>query len=120
MSFLAWWYGEKLGDIFNYFQAFLSFLFDFFSVRICLTTLFDVWRRDRISYKNLPLSQVLQAWSLNMASRFIGAVVKSITIFSFLITAIIFIVIYLAFVLCWLFFPIVIFALLYLSLKYLL
>lgn len=115
--FLIWWYGEEFRGVLQYFETFLAYLFDVFSVRICLATLFAVWRRDRINYKGLALKEIFQAWTLNLASRIVGFFVKISTILVYLITSILFSVFAAIFLLTWLLFPLIIISLIYFSLK---
>jgi len=115
--FLTWWYGEKFRNILEYFGVFLVYLFDLFSVRICLTTLFSVWRRDRVNYKGLALTEIFQAWSLNIASRIVGFFVKIATILVYILVSIALIVLAIVFLGLWLLFPLVIIGLIYLGFK---
>ncbi len=114
--FLQWWYSEQFVNILKYFETFFVYLFDLFSVRVCLTTLFDVWRRDKTSYQGLSLPEILQAWSLNIVSRLIGAVVKTFTILAYLVVALFFLSLTLVFLLFWLLFPLIIIGLIYFGL----
>ncbi len=118
--FLQWWYSEEFLNVLQYFETFLAYLFDLFSVRICLSTLFAVWRRDKISYKGLPLKDIFQAWGLNIASRIVGFFVKAATLLVYLIISILAIVFAVIFLLAWLLFPLIILLLIYLGFKYLL
>jgi len=86
-------------------------------VRICLTTFFAVWRRDKINYKGLPLQEILQAWSMNMASRLVGAVVKFFTILTYLIVTLLFLILVIIFLIAWLAFPLLIIGLIYIGVK---
>ena len=117
LLFFTWWYNEELKNVLKYFETFFEYLFDLFSVRICFSTLFAVWRRDKVNYKGLPIKDIFQAWTMNMASRLVGAVVKIFTIFAYLLVAISCLVFVIVFLLAWLMFPIVILALIYLGIK---
>jgi len=61
---------------------------DLFSVKISIRTLFAPWKRDKISYEGLTLQQKFQVWSLNMASRFIGLIIKVIALTIYLIAVV--------------------------------
>lgn len=115
--FISWWYGEQLKNTLEYFKVFLAYLFDLFSVRICLSTLFAVWRRDQINYKGLPLKEIFQAWSLNLASRIVGFFVKISTITVYLIITLLFLILAGVFLVLWLCFPLLIAGLIYFGLK---
>lgn len=78
--YFVWWYGEGYAKVFGYIKAFYIYITDLFSVTICLKTLFAPWKRDKISYEGLSLQQQFQVWALNMSSRFIGFIIKLITL----------------------------------------
>ena len=115
--FLQWWYGEQFKNVLVYFEALLAYLFDLFSVRICLSTLFAVWRRDRINYKGLALPDIFQAWTLNLASRIVGFFVKISTILIYLAVSLLAIIFAAAFVISWLLLPLIVVVLIYFGLK---
>jgi aromatic ring-cleaving dioxygenase len=56
----------------------LAFMTDFFSVKMIFRTLFDPWKRDQVSYKNLSLQERFNVFILNLSSRLIGFLVKII------------------------------------------
>ena len=86
--YFNWWYAEGYGRLFKYIKSFYIYLTDLFSVRISIRTLFAPWKRDKISYEGLTLQQKFQVWSLNMASRFIGLIIKVIALSIYLIAII--------------------------------
>ena len=63
------------------------FLFRSFSVKLLLRTLIAPWRRDQLSYSHMPLQAVLHNLALNLISRVIGAIIRSITLLAWLIAA---------------------------------
>lgn len=111
--FFKWWYGEAYTRLLKYIKAAYIMSADIFSVKICLKTLFAPWKRDMISYEGLTLQQKFQVWTLNLASRFIGALIKSMTLLSFLIFIVIISVISLVAMIIWLVYPIIIIYLIY-------
>lgn len=106
--FVAWWYRIQFRRIWAYFKRFLVYLFDLFSIRICLRTLFAVWRRDMISYEGLSLQQSFQAWLLNLASRFVGLFVKVSTIIAYLVVTLLVLLIGLSLILVWFLYPVIV------------
>lgn len=116
-TFFGWWYGEALDHLLSFVGHFYAYLFDLFSVKICLQTLFAPWKRDEIGYQNLSLQQQFQVWALNMSSRFVGFWVKLFTIFTCLILEAIFSVISMASLVVWLCYPVVLLVLLYMGFK---
>jgi len=111
--FGKWWYGEAYGRVLKYLKAAYIFSFDLFSVSICIKTLFAPWKRDEISYEGLSLQQKFQVWTLNLASRFIGFMIKSTAIVSYLVFALVLSVFEFVVVVVWLAYPIIIIFLLY-------
>ncbi len=99
--------------MFKYIKASYVVTADFFSVKICLSTLFAPWKRDSIGYDGMTLGQRFNIWALNLASRFIGMLVKLATIFVYLLGLIIQTVFWLAVLAVWLAYPVVLVYLLY-------
>ena len=108
IMFLSWWYGERFVQFCRYLEKMFLKITDLFSVEICLKTLFSVWRRDKIDYHNLSLKEMFEAWTLNLASSFIGFIVKSITLATYLILTIVFLSLAMAAILVWLLYPLII------------
>ena len=78
--FFHWWYSLAYRRILKYIRAFFIFVTDLFSVKISLKTLFAPWKRDIISYEGLTLQQKFQVWTLNLAARFVGFIIKTVTL----------------------------------------
>lgn len=111
--FLSWWYGERFVQFSRYLEKMFLKIADLFSVEICLKTLLSVWRRDRIDYHDLSLKEMFEAWTLNFASRFIGFIVKSFTLAAYLLVTVVFLALAITAVLIWLFYPLIIIALIF-------
>jgi hypothetical protein len=120
LMFISWWYSEMLTATFNYFKHLLAYLYDFFSVKICVTTLFSVWRRDTVTYDGpgLNLKAMFESMVLNLASIIVGFCVKTGTLITYLLMTAIFFVLMLLYIIIWVFFPLIIVAMLFLGLKY--
>jgi len=103
-----WWYREMPQRFFSYFLKIFVFLFDFFSISICLRTLFSVWKRDLIDYQGLSLPDIFQAMTLNFASRFIGFLVKTLNIIAYTLIAFVYTAFTIVFLVFWYFYPLVI------------
>jgi hypothetical protein len=113
LEFFAWWYRDQAKALFQDIKYFFAYLYDSFSVGICLTTLFDVWKRDRIDYTDLSLPEKLSAWSLNLASRFVGLAVKISVLFTYLLALIFFLLVAILLMVLWFLFPVIIIGLIY-------
>lgn len=111
--FFKWWYGEAYTRLLKYIKAAYMKSADIFSVKICLRTLFAPWKRDLISYDGLTLQQKFEVWTLNLASRFIGALIKSMTLLSFLIFIVLVTVVSLLAMSIWLIYPLIVAYLIY-------
>ncbi len=116
-SFFGWWYGEALDHLLSFVGHFYVYLFDLFSVKICLQTLFAPWKRDEIGYQNMSLQQQFSVWALNMTSRFVGFWVKFFTIMTCLILELIFSIFSMLLLVFWLCYPAVLLVLLYVGFK---
>ncbi len=57
-------------------------LYHLFSIPELLRTLFAPWKRDEIATEDLALSDKLQVFAGNMASRFIAFIIRTMTIFT--------------------------------------
>jgi len=120
LMFISWWYGEMLTATFDYFKHLLAYLYDFFSVKICLSTLFSVWRRDTVTYDGpgLNIKAMFESMVLNLASIIVGFCVKIGTLITYLIMTALFFLLMVAYILVWIFFPLIIAGLIYFGLKY--
>ncbi len=105
ISFVSWWYGEAYSRVFKYIKAAYIYFTDAFSVLICFRTLFAPWKRDMISYEGLSLQQKFQVWTLNLASRFVGFLVKSFTLGAYLIFVVFLSCCSLAVIIIWILYP---------------
>jgi hypothetical protein len=112
-----WWYGLAYQRIFKYIRAVYIYTADLFSIKIIFVTLFAPWKRDVISYENLTLQQKFEVWSLNMASRFVGFMIKVIALAVYLIFTIFETAISFALVIIWPFYPLILIGLIYYGLS---
>ena len=115
--FFSWWYGEAFGRLISFIGHFYAYLFDLFSVKLSLSTLFAPWKRDQIGSENLSLKEQLQVWLLNLSSRFVGFWIKIFTIFTCLIVSAIFTLIAALAIVFWFGYPAVIAVLIFVGFK---
>lgn len=120
LLFFSWWYKEAYGRLLSFLKHFFAYLFDLFSIRLCLKTFFAPWKRDKISSEGLSLQQQFQVWTLNLSSRFIGSFIKLFTIITFLLSVSILAVFSFVAIILWFAYPICLIALLIIGFKYLL
>lgn len=116
--FFVWWYKDAFVHLFAWIKKVYLYLADLFSVKICFFTLFAPWKRDQISYEGLSLKQMFEVLTLNLSSRIIGAIIKLLTILTYLITTLLFIPVSFALVICWMLYPLIIIGLLVLGFRY--
>lgn len=105
--YFSWWYRYAYSRLFKYLRALFVVDFDMFSVRTCLATLISPWKRDFISYEGLTLQQKFQVWTLNIASRFTGFIIKTFTLIAYSVSVVIFALIALISVVLWPFIPLI-------------
>lgn len=115
--YITWWYKDVSSGLFGFIKYFFSYLFDLFSVKTCFLTLFYPWKRDSVSTEGLSIQDRFQVMMLNLVSRLVGAVIKLSTIIAFLLFFIIFSAISLVSILIWLFYPVIICALVFYGFK---
>ena len=111
--FPKWWYGIAYRRVFKYIRAVFIYTADLFSVKIIFVTLFAPWKRDVISYEGLTLQQKFEVWSLNMASRFVGFVIKVIALTIYLIFTIFETAVSFALIIIWPLYPLILIGLIY-------
>lgn len=118
--FFSWWYKEGQQKILNYIKHYFAYLADKMSVKLCFTTLFSIWRNDTQSAAyGSSLQQRWQAFLLVQTSRLIGFMIKSVVILMFLVAASFSLIFFVALMLFWLAFPIVIIFIFFSGLGYL-
>jgi len=111
-TYFSWWYSEEPVYLARAAQVITKKVYLNFSVPILLRTLFDPWKRDVISVENPSLDAAVRIWAMNLFSRVIGFIVRTITIFTgLLISGIVFISLIIG-IICWYFLPIIILLLL--------
>lgn len=111
--FFSWWYKGAVDNLLKYIKAAYIYSADLFSVRICLRTLFDPWKRDALSYEGLNIQQKFNTWTLNLASRLVGLMIKLLTLLGYLLFTVLLTIISVAILLIWIFYPLIIFYLIY-------
>ena len=116
LLFFSWWYKYLPRRLYLAFVALSITLFDLFSLRAIFKTLFAPWKRDVLSYEGLTLQQKFSVWTLNMASRLIGFLIKSVVLLSFIIIFAITIIIFFGLFLLWLAFPLAVIGLIFFGL----
>ncbi|PIU24590.1 hypothetical protein COT12_00245 [Candidatus Berkelbacteria bacterium CG08_land_8_20_14_0_20_39_8] len=89
-------------------QASVITSLDLFSVKILFKTLFSPWKRDSISTEGLSIQEKFHVWTLNLASRFIGFLVKTFVLLTFIVVFTATIIIYIGLFGLWIAFPLVI------------
>lgn len=81
IGFFQWWYSE------GFVQAWRIILYaagqfgDFFTLPTLVRTWFAPWKNDQLAAHNVSLGDQVKIWELNVASRFIGFLVRSLVIF---------------------------------------
>jgi len=115
--FFSWWYGEAFSRLLGFIGHFYVYLFDLFSVKVSMATIFAPWKRDQISYENLSLQEQFQVWLLNLSSRFVGFWVKLFTVLTCLVCSALFTIIAGCTIIFWLGYPAILFVLIYIGLK---
>ncbi|QQG50225.1 MAG: hypothetical protein HZB70_01395 [Candidatus Berkelbacteria bacterium] len=79
-GFFVWWYGEGLTQSFQIILATAEKIIDFFSLEILFKTWVSPWKNDVLSAENISLSDQIHLWQMNLVSRFVGFVVRTMII----------------------------------------
>lgn len=111
IMFWQWWYREATASLWHYLIRFGQYLADVFSAKICILTLFHVWRRDQLSLENLSVKEAFNAWMMNNTSRLVGFVVKFFVLLSFAAVFLLYFFVSLTILAFYLLFPLIILSL---------
>jgi len=109
--YFSWWYGFLPRRLYLAFNAAIITLTDLFSVKVLLPTLFSPWKRDIIGTENLALQEKFQVWMMNLASRFIGFLIKIFVLATYAVATVVALVVFVASFILWIAFPLAIIAL---------
>ncbi len=85
-GYFVWWYGAGIIQAYTAITAFLSYIVDIFSLPTLLRTLFAPWKNDVMSAQNVSLGDQLKIWEMNLASRLIGFLVRTVVILVSVVT----------------------------------
>lgn len=87
-NFLVWWFVSEPKMIWQRTLFATRKTFGYFSVGLLVKTLFAPWKRDIRRPLNASLDVVLRMMIDNMVSRFVGLVIRSVTIILGLISTV--------------------------------
>lgn len=80
-QYLTWHFAEQPRFILTIWKNLLHYNLNFFSISLLFRTLFSHWRRYHISYgRGVDLRRYFEAFTFNVISRGLGAVVRTIFI----------------------------------------
>jgi len=81
IAFWTWYFGVAPKNIVEIWANFLKADLHYFSVFLLLRTLFSPWHKDKTGYgRGFDFKRYLEVWVLNMIARFVGFIVRSVTI----------------------------------------
>ncbi|MBL8158882.1 hypothetical protein JNJ66_00305 [Candidatus Saccharibacteria bacterium] len=86
ISMVRWWYSEGLYGQIGRVARMLSATSDYFSIVLLMRTLFAPFKQISATNVSGPLGVRWRAWLDKLVSRLVGAVIRTITMFSGLIT----------------------------------
>ena len=120
LKFLVWHFYDTPKGILKAFKNFLVFNFKFFSIGLLAKTFFSHWRRYRESYgRGLDIKRYFEAFTTNMISRILGAIVRTVVIVIGLVVEVFIFFGGIIIFLTWIFLPILLLFGLYFGLKFL-
>jgi hypothetical protein len=90
LDYFYWQYVLAPRWLFSFLVTLHTALFRMFSVPFMLRTLFAHWRRDIAAYRASSLSGLAMIFAWNQISRVIGFLIRSIVIFLWLISEVLF------------------------------
>ncbi len=114
--YLAWHYGRAFSNIGNIWKNYFIFIYNFFSIKTLLITLFSPWRRMGDEYReHSSLGDIAGTFVVNTLMRCVGAVMRLIIIIIGILVLLFSVVLGLAVLVIWLFLPAVLGYLVYFS-----
>ena len=104
---LPWYFLERPRDIARTYLSYAAVFSEVFSFLFLLRTLFSPWKNIRDSYPNrgFNLTLILQAWTFNIVTRAIGAVIRLGAIIIGIALQLLLLGGFLLYLVLWLFFP---------------
>ena len=107
--FIKWYFIEMPIKLLKYIQEYMSVLSYLFSFKFLLKTLFYPWKNQVYAYpsKGFDIKLIMQVLTANLFARFIGAMIRLITIFIGIFVEIVFVIFSVGIVFVWVFSPIV-------------
>lgn len=110
--YILWHYTEGVRAAFQLALNFIRFIFNFFSLPLLVKTFFSPFRRMSEQYaKGLAPEQWFETLIVNTLMRIVGMVMRTVLILAGLIALLLTILFCLAFILIWVFLPMIIMAL---------
>lgn len=101
-SYLVWWYGQGLVQVFHACNAFIFQLTQFFSLTKLVRTWFAPWKDDVL---DAPSDGIISGFKNNLISRLVGFFIRTFTIFFGLVALLILIAFLAGLILIWLVIP---------------
>lgn len=108
-NILAWYYEQGLHGLLETVGNYIAFFWRYFSVRELFLTLFYPWHRDVTSraWRGWNPARSLELFVTNLISRFIGAVVRTMVIFSGVVVVAMGLIVSCVFIFVWVSFPLI-------------
>ena len=115
LDYFHWQFVRSPSELYKILINILSYIYNYFSIGNLAKTLFAPWKRDTIYVVNATLADQARVLIDNLISRFMGFVMRSITIFAGIILLIIYIIAAIIFLVFWTILPLAIIYLIYLG-----
>lgn len=79
-GYFVWWYSTGINQAYTIAVAAMTRVTDNFSLLFLLKTLLAPWKNDVLIAHNASLADQLKVWQLNLASRLIGFLIRTVVI----------------------------------------
>ncbi len=112
-SYFGWQFIEAPKKIIFIFQKTIAYLYHQFSIDFLMRTLFLPWKKDISKIVNPSLQERLNMFAINIISRFMGVLIRSLTIMAGYIIIILSIIAFIIIFITWLSLPFLIIYLIY-------
>lgn len=115
--FLMWYWSVHPRKILRMYASYAQAFGEMFSIIFLLKTLFAPWKSIRDAYpkKGFDISAILETWTLNVTARSIGCIIRIAAILVGIVLQVIVLAFFLSYLALWLAFPLLVVALISLS-----
>jgi hypothetical protein len=100
-DYLVWHYTRAFRDVSSFWMNIAWFVIHFFSIPLLLRTLFSPWKRVTTEHTKYGLEDLAETILFNIMSRVVGALIRSVLLIMGIVSLVVVLVAYVAFLTLW-------------------